>query len=179
MSDLIGEQLDVAVRLGRPRATSLVGSKLCDMPRVVVASPDYLARQGLPKRPRDLTRLPCWSFPFEGHDASWRFRDARGRTGTLPVKVRGVAADGFVLRRIALEGGGFTVLPRFLVAEDLRSGRLVDPFPTFDVTPTVFDTALWLLYPSKELPLRTRVFVDYAKEQFRGEPPWEKRGEAE
>jgi len=66
---------------------------------------------------------------------------------------------------------GVTLLPRWVVLNELRQGILVDLFPDYDVTATEFDTAAWLLYPSREyLPLKVRTFVDFLKLRFNESP---------
>jgi DNA-binding transcriptional LysR family regulator len=62
------------------------------------------------------------------------------------------------------------------VARELDSGALVDLFPDHQVTATDYDSAAWLLYPSRAyLPLKVRVFVDFLEERFRDGVPWEAR----
>ncbi|MEM9694930.1 MAG: substrate binding domain-containing protein, partial [Myxococcota bacterium] len=175
MSDLVEERVDVAIRLGAMRPSALIATKLCDMPRVVVASPAYLSAQGHPRAPADLANHPCLAFPFEGFGPTWLFRDGRGRTSAVELKPSRVVPDGTMLRELALQGLGPTLLPRWLVAGPLHDGRLIDLFPRYDVTGTVHDAAVWLVFPSRDyLPLKVRVFIDYVKAQFRDGPAWER-----
>jgi DNA-binding transcriptional LysR family regulator len=75
-----------------------------------------------------------------------------------------VISSALSVRQAAVDGLGPALLPDWLIAAELASGTLVDLFPTHEVTATGFDTAAWLLYPSKTyLPLKTRAFIDFAK----------------
>lgn len=172
-TDLISDQIDVAIRLGHVQPTSAVAKKLCAMPRVIVASPKRLdGGSGL--KPESVGALPCLLFPHEGYGPRWKFRDRRGNVREVEPRSRVVAADGLVLRSLALQGEGFALLPRWLCVEELAAGSLVDVFPAYDVTATDFDAVVSLLYASRSyLPLKVRVFVVFVTELFRNGPPWE------
>ena len=178
-ADLVGERIDVAVRLGRLDSASVIALKLCDAPRAVVASPAYLVGHA-PRRPADVRDHRCLVFPRGGERETWRFRDGEKRTTEVEVRARISVADGLVVRELARSGLGLSLLPRWLCADDLRSGALVDVFPSHEVTATEFESSLWLAYPSRShLPLKVRVFVDYLREIFRGGPPWDHRAGSE
>jgi DNA-binding transcriptional LysR family regulator len=174
-SDLVSERIDVAIRLGRVESSSVIVKKLCDMPRVIVASPKLLAGRSL--TPEALEREPCLLFPHQGFSPVWKLRDRKGKVTEIELEPRArvVAADGVVLRALALEGEGFALLARWICAEELATGTLVDAFPRHDATATEFDAAVSLIYASRSyLPLKVRVFVDFISELFRGGPPWER-----
>ena len=62
---------------------------------------------------------------------------------------------------------GPTLLANWLIDDDIAQGRLVDPFPNYQVTATNFETAVWLLYPSRTyLPNKVRVMIDFLKENL-------------
>jgi DNA-binding transcriptional LysR family regulator len=175
LHDLVEERIDVAFRLGHLEASTLVARKLCDMPRVVVASPSYVAARGLPRHPNELPAHDCLVFPFAGYGASWSFRDGRGRSARVEVRASVIIAEGLALRALALAGAGLTLLPRWLVAESLHRGELVQAFPTYDVTGTEHGAAVWLVYPTRDyLPLKVRVVIDFMTERFADGPPWER-----
>lgn len=172
-TDLISDNIDVAIRLGHMQPTSAVAKKLCAMPRVIVASPKRLnASSGL--TPEAVGAVPCLLFPHEGYGPRWKFRDRKGEVQDFEPRSRVAAADGVFLRSLAVDGEGFALLPRWLCAEELAAGSLVDVFPGYDVTATEFDAAVSLLYASRSyLPLKVRVFVTFVTELFRNGPPWE------
>ncbi|RKH07029.1 LysR substrate-binding domain-containing protein [Corallococcus carmarthensis] len=121
-----------------------------------------------------IEREPCLAFPREGFRPTWRFRDARGHIHEVPPRTRVAAAGGLLLKRLALDGAGLTLLPRWMCAEELAAGTRVDLFPAYDVTATEFDATVSVVYPSRSfLPAKVRVFVDHLAELFKNGPPWE------
>ncbi|HET9594397.1 MAG TPA: LysR substrate-binding domain-containing protein [Anaeromyxobacteraceae bacterium] len=107
-----------------------------------------------------------------GHAGSQGSRQEQRRLDVEPVRC--VVPDGVVIRELAKASLGLALLPRWLCADELRGGALVDVFPSYETTATDFESSLWLAYPSRShLPLKVRVFVDFLKEIFRDGPPWE------
>ena len=73
-------------------------------------------------------------------------------------------SGALALHELALSGMGPVLLANWLVDEDIAAGRLVNLFPDYQVTATSFDTAVWLLYPSRSfLPLKVRAMVDFLR----------------
>ena len=172
--DLVEDRLDVAIRLGRLTESSLVANRLCEIGFVTAASPDYLRRHGRPRNPTELERHQCLRYPIAGYGATWRFRDPAGAVTEVPVRGRVAATNVVALGRCAASGMGIVLLPRWTIAELLRTGELVDVFPGIDATHSEFDAAAWLVYPSRRyLPLKVRVFADYMKRAFQHGPPSE------
>lgn len=165
--DLVSERVDLAIRLGTSLDTSLVGVKLFNTRYRVCASPAYLAR-GKPLRvPQDLNHHKCLVFNLPEFRALWLFRDAGGTVSEVPIDGDVVISSGLALRECALAGMGPTLLPNWLTEEDLAEGRLIDPFPNYRVSATNFDTAVWLLYPSRTyLPNKVRVMIDFLKQHL-------------
>jgi DNA-binding transcriptional LysR family regulator len=172
--DLVEERVDLALRLGRLTESSLIAHRLCDMVYVAAASPEYLRRRGLPKTPSELEHHECLRYPVAGYGPRWRFRAAGGVVTEVPVHGRVVATNGVALRQCAVAGMGVLMLPRWNIAEELRSGALVELFPDYQATASEFDNAAWMLYPSRSyLPLKVRLFADFLKEKFKHGAPAE------
>ena len=162
--DLVSERVDLAIRLGTSLDTSLVGVKLFNTRYRVCASPAYLAREKPLRVPQDLSHHKCLVFNLPEFRALWLFRDAGGTVSEVPIDGDVVISSGLALRECALAGMGPTLLPNWLTEEDLTEGRLIDPFPDYRVTATNFDTAVWLLYPSRTyLPNKVRVMIYFLK----------------
>ncbi|PRQ08040.1 LysR family transcriptional regulator [Enhygromyxa salina] len=171
-TDLVSAGIDVAVRLGQVQGASLIVRKLCDMPRVVIASPNLVAGRKL--APADMASEPCLLFRHTGFAPVWRFRDRQSRVLEVQPRGRVFTADGVILRDLALAGEGIALLSRWLCARELDSGSLVDLFPSHDVTATQFDAGIFVVYPSRSyLPLKVRVFVDFLSSCVRDDPAWE------
>lgn len=166
--DLIADQVDVALRLGSAQDSSVVGLRVASMPRVMVASPRYLEGRTPIAAPRDLLQHDCLIFPFANGGHRWLLRGADARVQEVEVRATLSVADASVLRAHALAAGGVTILPRWLVRDDLSSGALVSLLPELEPTATGrHDAGLWLMYPSRHhVPARVRVFTEFVKAQF-------------
>jgi DNA-binding transcriptional LysR family regulator len=172
--DLVEDRVDLAVRLGRLTESSLIAHRLCDMIYVVAASPDYLRRCGQLKTPAELEQHECLRYPIVGYQSRWRFRAESGVVTEVPVHGRVTASNGVALRQCAVAGMGVLMLPRWNIAAELRAGTLVELFPDYRATASEFDTAAWMLYPSRSyLPLKVRLFADFLKEKFKHGAPAE------
>ena len=167
--DLVGERIDVAIRLGALTDSNLVSSRLFRTTYRACASPDYLARHARIESPQDLAGHECLLFPFWGLTPRWRFRSARGETIEVTVSGRVVVSSGIALEQCAMAGMGIVILPEWLVSESLRKGSLQAVLDAYQATATgSFDTGGWLVYPSREkLPRKVSVFSDFLKREFR------------
>lgn len=160
--DLVNEGIDCAVRIGELSDSSLVSVRLGDMRRAVVASPEYVARNGAPVTLDELSQHECLSL---GQQRGWTFRDPDDEGGSLTVKVAGrfECNDGAVLREWALAGRGLAWRSLWEVGEDLRAGRLVPVLDAWAARPL----GIYALFPQRrQLPLRVRLFIDYLKHTY-------------
>lgn len=161
--DLIAERVDLAIRLGSSYGAGVIGSKLMPTRFRVVASPDYIAREGVPAVPGDLANRSCLFFALPEFRTRWLFRQG-GKILKVPVHGELVASNALALRDFAIAGLGPTLLGDWLIGPDLAEGTLVDLFPDHDVTATTFDTAAWILYPSRRhLPAKVRIAIDFLR----------------
>lgn len=163
--DLVRDRIDLAVRLGAGVSGDLVVTKLRDTVYRVCAAPEHLRIHGRPRHPADLSSRDCLRFNLPGFRDRWIFAEGDGAE-TTEVRVHGgiVASGALALRSLALAGLGPALLGDWLVDEDIAAGRLVDLFPAHRVTATSFDTAVWLLYPSRSfLPRKVRAMIDFLR----------------
>lgn len=162
--DYVANGIDLGVRLGPELKGDLIATKLFDTRYLVCASPIYLANNDAPDTPSGLSQHSCALFALAGFRTAWTFRDKAGSVQRVPVS-GGIATTSAVnLRTAALSGLGPALLPDWLVTDDLNAGALIDLFPNHAVTATNFETAAWLLYPSKTfLPLKVRTMIDFLK----------------
>ncbi len=167
--DVVGEGIDVAVRIGRLRDSSLVARRLAPIRRVASCSPAYAERRGLPRRPEDLAAHDCLGYTNLAASEEWRFRiGERWR----PVPVRGPlrANNGEILLQAAVAGLGIAALPTFLCGPALRSGALVRVLPRFEM----LEATLCAIYPqSRHLSPKVRSFVDFLAARFGPRPAWD------
>ncbi len=169
--DLIADKIDLAIRLGSGYGAGVIGSRLMATRFRVVASPAYLAKAGMPAEPAELGNRSCLLFALPEYRARWLFRH-KGKTQNVPVHGELLASNALALRDLALAGLGPSLLAQWLVGEDIASGALIDLFPEHDVTATSFDTAAWLLYPSRKyLPRKVRAGIDFLRASLGGPAP--------
>lgn len=80
-----------------------------------------------------------------------------------------VVNNGIALKRCALDGDGIVLLSDWLVGDELHSGELVQVLGDYEATPTTFETAIWLIYPSRAyVPRKVTAFVDFLERRLDG-----------
>ncbi len=162
--DLIGERVDVAIRFGVRPDSGMIGSKLLSSRYRVCASPGYLKHTGALQEPTELATRDCVVFRWQASHSLWQFGNADGAVSDVNIGGSIVISSALSVRQAAIDGLGPALLPDWLIASELAAGTLVDVFPRHEITATGFDTAAWLLYPSKTyLPLKVRAFIDFLK----------------
>lgn len=164
MTDLVGERIDVAVRITAAPPPSFVARQVGRMERVLCASPAYLRAHKAPRAPRDLIDHACLVLAGPGAAPLWSFAPAEGPGETVRVEGRLRASSTLSLYEAAKAGLGIAELPRYLVAEDLRERRLVAVLE--HLVPT--SRGIYVLTaPAKLLPLRVRELVRHLVEDLR------------
>ncbi|MFT6558405.1 LysR substrate-binding domain-containing protein [Sneathiella sp.] len=160
--DLVGEGMDMAIRIADPSDSSLVMKKLADSPRVICASPDYLNVNGCPEKPDDLLRHNCLLLRFPGSTQfQWRVQTATGMQ-TIPVRGQLDSNNGDVLRQWALEGRGLVLKSRWEIEDDLKAGHLIPVLEKYPPSPV----SISALYPyGKMTPMKVRLLIDYLAEK--------------
>jgi len=166
-ADLVEERIDVAIRLGSLQDSSYVAKRLASLEFYVCASPGYLQQQGEPKTLADISNHHCLLFPRPGYSLNWLFRDKKAKLTEIAIAGKYLATNSMVIKQFTVAGLGLALLPDWLVEHDIVAGKLVRLFANYDVTATDYDSAVWLLYPSREyLPLKARVFIDLLSAHF-------------
>jgi DNA-binding transcriptional LysR family regulator len=157
--DLAEEGFDVVLRLTDQPPETMAARHLAKVRFVLCAAPDYLARRGQPERPEDLAGHNCIC---QGHPKvlrDWRFT---GPTGEVTPRVDGnVLVNGSeAVRHLLIAGLGCSILPDFVVADDLRTGRLINLMPGY--RPLGNFNNLYALYqPSRQGSPKVRAFIDW------------------
>ncbi|HEX5792449.1 MAG TPA: LysR family transcriptional regulator [Rheinheimera sp.] len=161
--DVASGQVDVAIRFGQLPDSGLHARRLGDTGRVVLASPEYLAKAGVPQTPADLARHNCLDFSFRRLEPGWPFRK-NGRDFMLAVSGNIIANNGETLVELAQQGIGITRVGRFHVQQALASGQLVALLE--DYNPQDREAIHAVFIGGKNVPARIRVFVDYLVEKM-------------
>ena len=164
--DLVAERIDVAIRIGALRDSTLIALPLLKVRYRVVASPAWLAARAEPPRtPQDMEHCECVTFSMPGYRDRWLFRECGGGPKiAVPVNPRVLLTNGLALRECALNGLGVSLLPDWLIGDDVAEGRLVDLYPQHDVAVVDAPTGAWLVYPSRSyVPAKVRAFIDFMR----------------
>lgn len=170
--DLVKNKIDVAIRLGNLDEPSLAVRRLWTAgPRVIVASPDYLASHPPITCPQDLALHNCLTYldgKFEDGLALWRFR--KDDQPEIEVRVRGTLQvnNAEILHESVVNGVGLCLLPTWVYEDDLRSGRLLRVLSDYETTPSTFDHNFYIVYDrSRYVSPKIRAFVDFCADYFR------------
>jgi DNA-binding transcriptional LysR family regulator len=155
--DLIAEGLDIAVRIGRLDDSGLVARRVGEVRRLLVASPDYLARRGRPRTPAELAQHDVIFLARPG-PVVWRFRGAR-RELVVRLKPRLVVNEVDAMLIAVRAGRGIGRPLSYQVADDLAAHSLVRLLP--DVEPPPLPVQLVVPSARHQAP-KVRAFLDHA-----------------
>lgn len=164
--DPVEQGVDVVIRIGELRDSSLKVRRIGLTRRVTVASPAYLAQAGTPEHPEDLTRHDCAVYTRLAAGPDWTYVTD---TEPVTVHVRGrVKADNSAAMMGAIVAGlGIGVAPLWLAGEHIRAGRLVRILDGFEPAALPIHA---VSPPRRFSPPKVTAFVDYIAEQFRTDP---------
>lgn len=158
--NLVEDGVDLAVRIGHLADSSLVVRRLGETRRVVVASPAYLERRGIPAAPGEVTSHDVIQFSTIGGAGDWRFVD-NGRDERVPVLPHYVTNSADAAIWHAEHDGGLTMVLAYQAAESIRANRLKIVLAEFEPPPL----PIQLVYPtSRLLSAKVRAFIDTAVE---------------
>lgn len=166
--DAAADGFDAVIRHGRIEDSRLVALTLARSQRVLVASPDYLARHGRPLGPHDLAGHRAVYYLNRGV-ADWRFLgDGPGGFARPPAALR--VNNGDLMRDAALAGLGLAMLPTFIVGPDLRAGTLT----VVDIGREVEPEFLFVAHPEgRQVSAKLRALVASLRSTFGDPPYWE------
>ena len=162
---VVEDRFDVAIRVGVPVDSTLVGHALGGTSRRVVASPGYVKRHGAPSEASELSEHACLHRIGDGTSTRWTFRRGQREVGGL-VRGRFSANHSGAIRAMARAGLGVGLLADWLVDDDLRQGRLVALLEDYE-PPLAPIRAL--TPPARRVPLRVRAFIDFLAAELAAE----------
>jgi DNA-binding transcriptional LysR family regulator len=162
--DLVDEGVDLAVRIGGLPDSSLVAHRVGETRRLLVASPEYLARRGAPARPEDLKAHDVIAFTGLMPGREWRHAGEGGRTAAVALSPRLTVNDAAAALAAAERGEGIAVALSYMVAPQLAEGRLSPVLERFAAAPV----PVQIVYPqARLLAPKIRAFVDFAAPRLR------------
>lgn len=162
--NLVEEGVDVAVRIGHLPDSTLIAKRVGSVHRILVASPQYLARRGVPAAPADLRHHAVIAFTGLMPSREWRFRTGQ-KTGSVAVHPTFEINDAAPAIQAAAMGHGITVALSYMVSEQIRDGTLVPILQAFTLPPQ----PVHLVYPHVRLVApKIRAFLDFAAPRLKG-----------
>ncbi|MBB2973767.1 LysR family transcriptional regulator [Mesorhizobium sp. RMAD-H1] len=162
--DLVEEGFDLAIRITRLQDSSLIARRLTAFHLALCASPELIAKVGMPDRPEGLHDRPCIVDTNGRSRNNWHFRNTDGSLLTVPVSGPIEVNSPLATMAAAVRGLGFCILPRFIAEPELERGRLVAGLDEF----TIKDGGIYAVYPHRRyLPAKVRVLVDYLAGWFK------------
>ena len=166
--DLMEENADVAIRNGHLRDSSLVARRICDLHRVICASPQYLQKHGIPKVPQDLLNHNCISISGAPQLRRWQF-DAGNGLEHVDVTGNVSANNAETLLQLAATGVGIIRLADVIVSDGIRAGWLVPLLQDVHHREPLPLSAVYL--PGKHKSPRVAALVNFLVETF-ASAPW-------
>ncbi len=168
--NLIQEGVDLALRIGSLEDSSLIALPLATIRSVLVASPDYLAREGTPTTPDELRNHPGLCYSNLPEPQRVQLTDAGGRQHAVNMPLRLLANNGDFLLGATAAGLGICLSPTFIAYRAIREGRLVPIMRDYRLP---LATA-YAVYPSRRfVPLRVRALVEYMQQECGERPYWD------
>jgi len=171
--DIVSEGIDLAFRIGEPKDSSLIARKIARNRLLVVATPKFIANYGMPKTVDELAQLPAASYASSSYRVEGvRYYDENGEPREQKLNSIYKANDADVLLMKTLSGTAFFVAPAFVLDNEVKDGLLV---PLLTDIKLMEYSAVYAVYPHRDLPVRTRLFFDAVREYIGKDIPiWER-----
>ncbi|VWL89161.1 LysR family transcriptional regulator [Burkholderia lata] len=163
-SDLIGERIDLALRMGIETGGSFRVRRIAPGTMILAASPAYLERREAPRTPRDLADHDCLTVSGRQGRSMWRLQGPRG-TQEISIDSRFSVNDMRVVVQACIAGLGVALLPQLLAEPGIEQGKLVRVLPSYRRSSS--DLGLQLVYTSRPpLAPAVTVFADFLLEKL-------------
>jgi DNA-binding transcriptional LysR family regulator len=162
LNDLIAERFDMAIRIGWLRDSSLRAVRLGSFRQLVVATPAYLAQHATPRRPEELAAHGWIAMSALATPLRWTF--TRGKGSRRVVRMRQVMQgnNAAAIRALVLADAGISVLPDYLVREDVQAGRLQVLLASYRLP----EGGIHAVYPAQQPPAKVRAFIDFMHDRL-------------
>ena len=154
LKDLFDSGIDVAIRSAYLEDSQLIAQKLGQFSNVLCATPAYLKRYGIPKKPSDLKSHSCCTYDYH-HPTTWVFQKSKVQEAVVVEgKIKANQLD--FLKKMVLAHEGIGHFPLFMVKEALSTKQLIQCLPNYPLA----NSNLFALYPAREfLPQKTKSFI--------------------
>lgn len=155
--DLLEEGIDIALRMGHLDDSNMTARKLGEVPRLVVGTPAYFERAGIPSSPADLSSHQAIVYSQRGGGSTWTFRrDSSEAAVVVSGRVAITAAEG--LRAAVLADLGLAVASEWMFSPELKSGKVLSVLNDWRLPPL----ELWAVFPAgRMVNAKTRAFLNF------------------
>ena len=163
--DLLENEVDIAFRIGPLSDSSLIARNIGTARLSLCATPEYLAKHGMPETIQDLEKHTCISHPV----SPWIFQTPSGALEYQPPS-RMIANDMEMIRNMTKQGFGIGAVPQILISDDLTDESLIPVLPDYPFQ----DRTFYVVYPSRrEPPSKVVAFTDFIFSTCQPIAPWE------
>ncbi|MFK7966254.1 MAG: LysR family transcriptional regulator [Burkholderiaceae bacterium] len=159
---LMDDHVDVAVRIGQLPDSSLTATPIGQVRQTICASPDYLAREGVPDRPAELATFPCIGIDNASGIMEWRFDGGR-KPITVAPNYRLSVSTVEAARDAAIAGLGLARLLSYQAARPCRAGELQVVLSGFEPPPLPVSLVYSVQSAREFMPIKLRAFLDFAR----------------
>jgi DNA-binding transcriptional LysR family regulator len=166
--DLLEEGIDIALRMGRLEDSSMTARKIGEVPRLVVGTPAYFKRAGIPASPADLSSHQAVVYNQRGGGGMFTFRRESSEVAVVVSgRVATNAAEG--IRAAVLANLGLAVVSEWMFSPELKSGEVCPVLNDWRLPPI----ELWAVFPGgRMVNAKTRAFLNFLADvlEFRADP---------
>ena len=166
--DIVEQGIDIALRIGTLKSSTLIAKKVAPMRLAIFASPAYLKQNGTPTT---LEALQEHNYLRYAHaEPTKRLKGYDELKNELKLESNLVANNGDLLLNTAIAGGGITMQPTFIAGEALAQGKVVRILKDYEPEPM----GLYMMYANRQfLPSKVRAFVDFTSGYYGDVPYWD------
>lgn len=171
--DIIAEGIDLAFRIGELKDSSYIARKIARNRLALLASPEFINTYGSPQSMEELADLPSASYASNAIRVSdIDYVNDQGEAVVQSIRSVFRANDAEVLMLKAVSGTAYVLVPAFVVGDEVLKGELV---PILTHVQLSDYNAMYAIYPHRDLPVRTRLFLDAVRDYIgKDTPVWEK-----
>ena len=166
--DLVEENIDLAFHVGELNDSMYVSRRIASARRVICASPEYIKKIGMPKKPEDLLDHNCLIYMPRNDMGKWEFLD-KGKRKKIKVTGDIQCNSGDALRVASIQSRGITQLPTYMVGLDIQAGRLQAVLEDFEPE----KQPIYAIYNHRKyISAKIKTFIDFIYNLYQPEPYW-------
>jgi len=166
--DLVEENIDLAFHVGELNDSMYVSRRIASARRVICASPEYIKKNGMPKKPEDLLNHNCLIYMPRNDMGKWEFLD-KGKRKKIKVTGDIQCNSGDALRVASIQSCGITQLPTYMIGLDIQAGRLKAVLEDFEPE----KQPIYAIYNHRKyVSAKIKTFIDFIYDLYQPEPYW-------